>query len=350
MLDTIVGQRDSLAMLLTTLRAQDRTNRPLPNMLLLGGPGRGKTTLASAIAEELSVPFVQLHAPSIRDAHGTKERAAFVDLLRSAAGGILFIEEVHALSRTVAEDLYRVIDEGKITVSVPATTTAMAKRYIAATRRNDLPEALREEFRYRGPGMYSVEEPVEVASKEMVTQTEDIGHITVIGATTDEAMLPPAFLSRLSALVVRLRPYKDEEMAQIAIDHAFRCLDTEITAEAALAAAVRSRRTPRRIKQIVERAADWTAARDGLEITVEDVMETTTAMGIDQYGLEEPHRQMLRLLAENDKGLSRTSLAQRMGLPAKNADLYWGDLMELGFVTISTKHEITDKGREAING
>lgn len=348
MLDQYVGQRDSLAMLLTTLRAQQKTNRPLPNMLFLGGPGRGKSTLAKALADELDLPFVQVHGPSIRDAHGGQEHDTIAERIREAAGGILFIDEIHALSRTVAEDLYRVIDEGRIEVTTQGTMTVPTKRYITAVSPWDLPPEMRNEFKFRGPGMYSVTEQTTVPSKEKVTQTLDIGPISIIGATTDEAMLPPAFLSRLSALVVRLRPYKDDEMANIAIDYAFWGLGTEITAEAAYEAAMRSRRTPRRVKQIVERAHEWALARGGLSIEAQDILETAAALGVDRHGLEEPHRHMLRLLDESPKGLSRTSLAQRMGLPAKNADLYWSDLMEVGFVTIGAKHEITEKGRQAL--
>ena len=350
MLDQYVGQKDSLAMLLMTLRAQKQTNRPLPHMLFLGQPGRGKSTLAKALASELDCPFVIVHGPSIRDAHGGKEHETIADRIREAAGGILFIDEIHALSRTVAEDIYRAIDEGQITVTEQATETVLQPEYYPALSQADLPPELWDEFALAGPGMYKAMVATEVPSKAVVTKTINVGPVTIIGATTDEAMLPPAFLSRLSALVVRLRAYTAEEMANIAIAHAFGQLGTEITAEAAYEAAVRSRATPRRIKQIVERAAEWTTATGGQQITVKDVLDTCAAMGIDRFGMEAPHREMLGLLASADKGLSRTSLAQRMNLPPKNADLYWGDLMELGFVTIATKHEITDAGRAALNG
>lgn len=347
MLDSYIGQRDSLAMLLVTLRARQQSEGRLPNMLFLGGPGRGKTTLAKAVADELDVPFIAVHGPSIRDAHGADERSAMSDLLRQAEGGILFVDEIHSLSRTVAEDMYRAIDEGLITETVPVMAIQSQKTYITAERAEDLPPEMREEFFYRGPGVYSVWQETEVPTRQVEKREARIGAVTVIGATTDEALLPPAFLSRLSALTVRLRPYNEEEMGNIAIRHAFD-IGSDVEPDAAYELAIRGRRTPRRVKQITERAAEWATAHGRNQITRQDVLDTCTAMGIDQYGLEEPHRHMLRLLAEAPKGLSRTSLAQRMGLPAKNADLYWGDLMEIGFVTIGTKHEITDKGREAI--
>lgn len=347
MLDSYIGQRDSLAMLMVTLRAREQREGRLPNMLFLGGPGRGKTTLAKAVADELDVPFVAVHGPSIRDAHGGNEKAAMAALLRQAEGGILFVDEIHSLSRTVAEDMYRAIDEGTISETVPVMAQATQQTFVTAEKAEDLPPQMRDQFQWRGPGIYKVNEQVEVATRQTETRQVQIGDVTIIGATTDEAMLPPAFLSRLSALTVRLRPYNEEEMGNIAIRHAFD-IGSDVDAKAALELAVRGRQTPRRVKQLTERAAEWAIAQGREQITRQDVIDTCAAMGVDQHGLEEPHRQMLRLLAEQPKGLSRTSLAQRMGLPAKNADLYWGDLMEVGFVTIGTKHEITDKGREAI--
>jgi predicted transcriptional regulator len=73
-----------------------------------------------------------------------------------------------------------------------------------------------------------------------------------------------------------------------------------------------------------------------------------SAMGVDDLGLEQPHRDVLNILARAEKGLSRTTLAQSVGIPMRNLDTYWGDLVGLGLVQISTRHEITEKGKEAL--
>jgi holliday junction DNA helicase RuvB len=320
-----IGQEDSIEPLLQELGAYRKTGTPLPNMLFLGPPGTGKTTLAKLLSEELDMPFEVLHCPN------ADSREAVTSKVLAAQGGILFCEEIHALRRDFAEDIYTVIDEN--TISVPKVV--MEKQEVPAFI----------EYEDGSVDLDMVLTEVEVVSPKE-TEKKVIDPVTVIGATTDEARLPEAFLSRLSALIVRMKDYSTEALARIAIDHATDDGEIEIERRAANMLAKRSRQNPRRLKQLVERCRARAINEGSPVIELDHVRRTMTMLGIDRYGLEEPHRKMLRILTTP---VSRTTLAQKMGIPAKNVDLYFAELTRLGFVEIANKHQITEKGMEVLN-
>lgn len=339
MLDNFTGQRDAIAPLLVAIASCERTGRPLPNMLLLGGPGRGKTTLARAVAADMGKPFATLHGSS------TIERQTIIDKILAAKGGILFIDEIHALPRQICEELYRVIDDGKVSVTVNKTQTVYREKAMWVDDISALPEHLH--WLWHGPYLYMMPFTTEKPTRETETRLVDVSPITVLGATTDEALLPEPFYSRLSSLVVRLRPYETEELGDIAKQHA-NSFGLYITPEASTEVATRSRGTPRKVKQLIERMADWTIAVAGDHLINLDIANTVLdTLGIDQYGLSKPHRDLLDVLRAAPTGLSRTSLAQQLRIPPRNVEMYWAELAEAGFVSIDTRHRITDAGRNA---
>ena len=322
MLESFKGQDEAIAQLKVEIAAAKAGSTTLPHMLFLGPPGTGKTTLARELAAEMALPFEVLHCPNVSD------RAVVADKIVAAQGGILFCEEIHGLPRLFAEDMYTVIDDAVVHRTVEVTTPVERVR-------------IKEE----GIGFDRYVEQVPTGRYEF--RREPITPVTVVGATTDEAMLPEAFLSRLSGLVVRLQPYTTEALAEIGQDHATDRYGMALMANAARFLAKVSRQNPRRLKQLVDRTFATGLAQGAKHyLTEEHALRTVRVLKIDDNGLEEPHRKVLQLLSEQP--LSRTSLAQRMGIPAKNFDLYWSDLTRLGFATIGRKHEITAKGRDAI--
>ena len=341
MLASFLGQRDAIAPLLVAIAASERTGRPLPHALFLGTSGRGKTTLAKAVAEDLDLPFVTLHGSSVI------ERGSITDKIMEARGGILFIDEIHRLPVQIAEDLYRVMDEGKLAVTKPVMEVTYRNQAVWLDKRQ--PDNPYLQWLWGGPGYYTVPVAYEKPTKDTVTELVDIGHVTILGATTDEALLPEPFYSRLSGLIVRLRPYTVEELAHIAHDHAI-SFGLHMTMGAALDIAERSRNTPRMVKQYTERVVDWVATKDESEARKEDVGEVMDMLGIDVHGLAKPHRDILAILSKQENGLSRTSLAQMLQIPPRNVEHYWADLAGAGMVEITTRHFITKLGIDAISG
>ena len=319
MLDNFLGQTKATEQ----LRIEIANGHPLPHMLILGPPGSGKTTLARSVASELDVPFEVLHCPNVKD------RDAVTDKVLKAQGGILFCEEIHALRRDFAEDLYTVIDRNEVTIDWEITEPGKVPAVV--------------EYEDDSIDLEMIEGEVPTGRYQKVNHPID--SLTIIGATTDEALLPEAFLSRLSGLVVRLREYDVRDLYDIAVRHAQDTHQMMLQAFPAAEIVGRSRGNPRRLLHLVDRAVSRAKQENLTVINAKLTYATFKALDVDEYGLEAPHRKMLSLLTSP---VSRTTLAQQMGMPPKNSDMYFGELVRLGMATINRKHEITEYGRQAI--
>lgn len=327
MLTGYIGQEDRLAALKAAIISAKANTSPLPHMLLLGRSGNGKTHLARCIAQEMQVPFVVMHAPSMI------ERKEITDKIIEADGGILFIDEIHALNRSICEDMYSVIDNGVVLAEVPVYGNQLTSKWVDSTA--DLPANCVEPW--IGPGLYAFTESVVIGYQ---TQQKSVT-VSIVGATTDESLLPTPFYNRLSQLKVHLRQYTNEELTTIGLIYADE-MRVPISNRAAMFLAKRALASPRRIKQLVDRAADTG------DITLPNARHTAARLGVDPLGLEHPHRDILRALAEAENGLSRTSLSQKLGIPPRNLEHYWPDLLRLNLVTIDTRHRVTEDGKKYV--
>lgn len=335
MLEGYVGQRDTIQPLLVAINAARVSGRPLPHSLFLGRAGTGKTTLAHAVAAEVGVPFSILHGSS------TIEQEVIAERIMAAQGGILFLDEVHALPRQLCENLYRLHDEDRISVSTPIMKIKRKHLYV----NNPMMLPVGYQHQYVGAQYYDIwyQEP----TKQMEAKVVNVRHVTIIGSTTDEALLPQPFYSRLSGLVIRLRPYTIDELAEIITHHVW-TFGMSIDRETAEYLASRARETPRKAKQLAERAIDRAVQLESVQVFLACAKAAVDSLGIDEHGLEDPQRRILSVLGEHERGLSRTSLSQILGIPPRNLEMYWQDLQQDGLVMIDTRHRLTEKGRSYI--
>jgi len=251
-LGEFVGQARVKRVLATAIRAARGRREPLDHVLLHGGPGLGKTTLAMILARELDV---RLHVTS----GAALDRGADVlaQLNDLEAREVLFVDEVHRLKKPVEELLYPALEDFRVDIAVGKGASARVLRL-----------------------------PVEP--------------FTMVGATTRLGVLSAPLRNRFG-LVLRLEPYEPEELRAIVLASAGR-LGAGIDSEAAAELAGRARGTPRIANHLLKRSRDWAQAHGSGRVTVEVVRGALADLGIDPDGLDEMDRRLLSLLVTRYAG------------------------------------------------
>lgn len=254
----LVGQAQVRERLAVTIAAARERGEPLAPQLLVGSSGLGKTTLAHAVAAELGVPITCLPAPHVRTPD------ALVRALTSlGSGGVLFVDEVHALPDRVAEVLHEALDAGTLTLPVRQGLRARSVRVRLAP-------------------------------------------FTLIGATTDPDRLAPALVSRLR--VSRLDPYTAQELAEVVGKAAVKA-GLELTACGAQALAAASRETPRRAVALFQVVRDEATVCGASTADGELVARALRREGIDATGLDGVDRSILDALERAGRPVSLATLA-----------------------------------------
>lgn len=285
-LDEYIGQDKAKENLRVFIEAAKMRKEPLDHVLLYGPPGLGKTTLSAIIANELGVSIRITSGPAIEK---PGDLAALLTNLNP--GDVLFIDEIHRLSRAVEEILYPSMEDFAIDIIT-------GKGQMAASYHLPLPK------------------------------------FTLVGATTRAGQLTAPLRDRFG-VILRLELYSPQELARI-IKRSAGILDIKIDDDGALELASRSRGTPRIANRLLKRVRDFSdVIADGV-ITKEVAQNALDRLEIDSLGLDRNDRRMLETMIKYYHGgpVGLETLAAAIGEEAVTIeDVYEPYLMQIGFLS-----------------
>lgn len=299
-----IGQERLKNNLKLAIDAAKKRCEPIDHVLLYGPPGLGKTTMATVISNEMGANIRITAGPAI-------ERAGDLAsiLTNLADGDVLFIDEIHRLSRSVEEVLYSAMEDFKLDIMIG-----------------------------KGPAARSVR--------------LDLPKFTVIGATTRTGALAAPLRDRFG-LIHRLEFYSDDEISRI-IERAAGILNTQIQSEASRILSTRSRLTPRIANRLLKRVRDFADVNgDGAidSMTAEKALEL---LEIDELGLDPGDRNLLRSIIENygNNPVGLNTIAALTGDEATTIeDFYEPYLLQIGFIERTPRgRRVTEKAMRHIKG
>lgn len=268
------------------IEAAKKRGEPLDHVLLYGPPGLGKTTLSNIIANEMNSNIKITSGPAIEK---PGDLAAILTNLTEF--DVLFIDEIHRLNKTVEEILYPALEDFSLDIIIG-----------------------------KGPSARSIR--------------LDLPKFTLIGATTKAGSLTTPLRDRFG-IVSRLELYTPEQLALI-IKRSATILGVEIEEKAIDEMARRSRGTPRIANRILKRVRDYAAVLGDGKITLEIAKIALNKLEIDELGLDEIDRKILKTIIEQYKGgpVGLETLAVTIGEEVETIeDVYEPYLIQIGFLT-----------------
>lgn len=292
--EDFVGQKNVVDNLLISIQAAKKRKEPLEHTLFSGPPGLGKTTLAHIIAAEMGTKITATSGPAI-------ERAGdLIGILTNLQkGDILFIDEIHRLSKVVEEFLYPAMENFQIDFVIDKGPYAKTIKF-------------------------------------------NLKHFTLIGATTRSGLLAAPLRGRFG-IFYHLDFYEPPDLVKI-LKRSSQILKIKLDAEGLLEIARRSRGTPRVANRLLRRVRDWAQVKSEGKITKEVVDKALIAQGIDKCGLDNLDRKVLIAVIDVFKGgpvgieaLSATLNEEKDTI----ADVVEPYLLKIGFL------KRTPRGREA---
>jgi Holliday junction DNA helicase RuvB len=299
-LDDFVGQARVKEQLGIALEAAKGRDEALDHVLLVGPPGLGKTSLAFIVREELGVGIRTVAGPALER---KGDLAAILTSLEDR--DVLFVDEIHRLSRAVEEILYPALEDFRLDIVVG-----------------------------QGPAAR--------------TLTLDLPPFTLVGATTRTGLLTTPLRDRFG-MTYRLEYYEVDDLATI-VRRSARILGVEVADEAAGEIARRARGTPRVANRILRRVRDVAEVRHDGTVTLEVAAEALALLEVDETGLERTDRELLSAIAHKFDGgpVGLSTLAVALGEePDTIEDVYEPYLLQLGLIQRTPRGRIlTDLGRE----
>jgi Holliday junction DNA helicase RuvB len=280
-----IGQRELKGVLEIAIQAAKVRNEALDHLLLYGPPGLGKTTMSLILATEMGVNCKITAAPAIE-----RPRDIVGLLINLKPGDVLFIDEIHRLSRVTEELLYPAMEDYRLDITI-------GKGQTAKTRSIPLPK------------------------------------FTLVGATTRVGSLTSPLRDRFG-MIQRLRFYEPDELSLI-VKRTAELLQVSVTPDGAEEIARRSRGTPRIANRLLRRVRDYAQVKKFEPINKEVAAEALEVFNVDPSGLDWTDRLVLSAMIEQFNGgpVGLEAVASATGEDAQTIEeVYEPYLLQIGYL------------------